>query len=249
MPMGGAGCGLAQSITGLLEQRQVNIEPSSFDLIEPSRDPAFPRTISVSFAVGLPSVQRTQEQQQAESLHEVSEAWGRWSPQAPARHTAVNTCPWMCFPRFSQPEECSMDTKQIVSGWTPLGSTATVQRCLFSGAEPSSTTLISLTHANATLQTLCFNSKQTELLELCLGVHLHRGIRGCLGALPIPASNPGIQFGGCSLMSGSQKGSRAAPGPGEKTRKGLGENCKFSVWQRNFFPEADFLYRGCFQAG
>lgn len=117
MPMGGAGCGLAQSITGLLEQRQVNIELSSFDLIEPSRDPAFPRTISVSFAVGLPSVQRTQEQQQAESLHEVSEAWGRWSPQAPERHTAVNTCPWMCSPRFSQPEECSkpcsMDTSRL----------------------------------------------------------------------------------------------------------------------------------------
>lgn len=88
MPMGGAGCGLAQSITGLLEQRQVNIELSSFDLIEPSRDPAFPRTISVSFAVGLPLVQRTQEQQQAESLHEVSEAWGRWSPQAPERHSS-----------------------------------------------------------------------------------------------------------------------------------------------------------------
>lgn len=30
------------------------------------------------------------------------------------RHTAVNTCPWICFPRFSQPQECSkpcsMDT-------------------------------------------------------------------------------------------------------------------------------------------
>lgn len=233
MPMGGAGCGLARSITGLLEQRQVNIEPSSFDLIEPSRDPAFPRTISVSFAVGLPSVQRTQEQQQAESLHEVSEAWGRWSPQAPERHTAANTCPWnvlpKVFPARGMLRALLHGHKQIVSGWTPLGSTATVQRCLLWGAEPSSTTLISLTHANATLQTLCFNSKQTELLELCLGVHLHRGIRGCLGALPIPASNPGIQFGGCSLMSGSQKGSRAAPGPGEKTRKGLGENCKFSV--------------------
>lgn len=103
-----------------------------------------------------------------------------------------------------------------------------VQWGLFWGAEPSSTTLISLSHANATLQTLCFNSKQTVLLELVvLCICLHSGIQGCLGALPISASNPGIQSGGCSLMSASQKGSRAAPGPGERTGKGLGKSCEF----------------------
>lgn len=127
--------------------------------------------------MGLSLVQRTKEQQQEESLHGVFEPGGEGVPRH-LRDTAVNSCPCLLpkvFPARGVLQALLHGHQQIVSGWTPVGSTATVQRGLFWGAEPSSTPLISLTHANATLPTLCFNSKQKPALRAgCACVSISR---------------------------------------------------------------------------
>lgn len=172
-----------------------------------------------------------------EPLCNSSAAGGRWSPQALERKAALSTRPCVCFtsrskpcPRQEQPlsepaASRNQGSERFVPGhWSFLPPLAFISLMLVSDLD------------------LCFNDKQKASSPLCVRLHgSPQRHPGCAGALSVLASHAGVQFGGCSQMSASQKGNRAALWPGEKRRKGWGESCDFCPSQRTRVSGVGFL--------